>query len=127
MLDKAERINLLADIYRPLLSPHQQDLLHLSYGEDYSLAEIAEEYSISRQAVHSSLQRSIALLEEWEAKLGFLEREMHLAVWVAELEALSANLSADVPSSSSQQKNSHEDAARRLAVLAVEARKTLFL
>jgi uncharacterized protein len=70
MLDQINRINLLYDIYAPLLTERQQKILHLYYSDNYSLGEIAEEYSVSRQAVHDLIQRAITALEKLEKKLG---------------------------------------------------------
>ena len=72
-LDKTEQINRLADIYASLLSARQRELILLYFGEDYSLAEIAELYQISRQAVHDALQRAVHTMESYEATLHLLE------------------------------------------------------
>ena len=71
-LEKTEQIHSLLDTYAPLLRERQLELLSLYFDEDYSLAEIAEIYGISRQAVHDGLQRSVRSLEIYEQKLGFL-------------------------------------------------------
>ncbi|MBW6463582.1 MAG: YlxM family DNA-binding protein [Bacillota bacterium] len=70
MLDQLNRINLLYDIYASLLTIRQQEVLQLYFSDNYSLAEIAAEYGISRQAVHDLIQRSLASLEKLEKKLG---------------------------------------------------------
>ena len=123
MLDKAERINLLSDIYGPLLSAHQQALLHLSYAEDYSLAEIAEEYSVSRQAVHDTLQRAVTMLENWEAKLGFLEREMRLVALVTDMETQATALQHTL----SYQDGAGQVATKKIEALVAEAKGMLLL
>ena len=44
-------------------------LLTLYYADDYSLAEIAEEFNISRQAVYDNIKRTEKVLESYEEKL----------------------------------------------------------
>ncbi len=70
MLDLRIKISVLYDIYSSLLTSRQQDILKLYYSNDYSLGEIAEEYNISRQAVHDLINRATASLENLEDKLG---------------------------------------------------------
>ncbi|MGN1133310.1 MAG: YlxM family DNA-binding protein [Oscillospiraceae bacterium] len=60
----------LLDIYGKLLTDKQLDVLDLYYNEDLSLAEIAEQYNISRQGVHDSIKRGEELLAEYENSLG---------------------------------------------------------
>lgn len=68
-LEKSTRLNILFDFYRSLLTSKQDDYLELYYADDYSLGEIAEEFSVSRQAVYDNLKRSTQLLENYEKKL----------------------------------------------------------
>lgn len=70
MLDQLNRINLLYDIYGPLLTARQQKTMHLYFSENYSLAEIASEYETSRQAVYDLIQRALDSMEKLEEKLG---------------------------------------------------------
>ena len=39
------------------------------YADDYSLAEIAEEFGVSRQAVYDNIKRTEKILETYEMKL----------------------------------------------------------
>mgnify|MGYP002075949718 CR=1 FL=1 len=71
-LDKTKRMNALIDAYASLLTKRQRDILSLYYEEDFSLAEIAENLSISRAAVSDHLKRSEHLLKEYEDKLNLL-------------------------------------------------------
>ncbi len=70
MLDQLNRINLLYDIYAPLLTERQQETLYLYFSENFSLAEIASENNTSRQAVYDLIQRSLVSMEKLEEKLG---------------------------------------------------------
>ena len=44
------------------------------FNEDASLAEIADEMGVSRQAIHDIIGRSEGLLFEYEQKLGLLRQ-----------------------------------------------------
>lgn len=72
-MKKTFRINQLLDFYEALLSGKQADVMDLYYKEDYSLNEIAEILSISKQAVHDNLKRAESNLEEFEQKLKLSE------------------------------------------------------
>ncbi|EAX48703.1 putative helix-turn-helix protein, YlxM/p13 family protein [Thermosinus carboxydivorans Nor1] len=74
MLDKVLRIGVLYDYYGALLTNRQKECLEMHYFQDYSLSEIAEEFNVSRQAVHDILRRAELILEEFEAKLRLVER-----------------------------------------------------
>lgn len=74
MIDKFERMAMLFDFYGKLLTAKQQDMLTLYYEQDLSLGEIAEEYKISRQAVHDTLKRAEKTLENLEVKLGLVKK-----------------------------------------------------
>ncbi len=67
-----QTITLLFDFYGSLLTPRQQDLIRAYFLEDLSLAEIAGEGGVSRQAVHDLIKRSEAALFEYEEKLGLV-------------------------------------------------------
>ena len=54
-MDKNVKIGLLCDIYGELLTKKQQNVLDLYYNENLSLAEVAEEVGITRQAVKDSI------------------------------------------------------------------------
>ena len=71
-LEKKQRVNLLMDCYCDLLTDKQQDY----YEEDLSLAEIAEDLNVSRNAVYDNLKRAVASLEDYESKLHLLEKHV---------------------------------------------------
>lgn len=54
-MDKNVKVGILLDIYGNLLTEKQQDILDLYYNQNLSLAEIAEEVGVTRQAVRDSI------------------------------------------------------------------------
>ena len=73
-IEKNQRINLLFDIYEKLFTEHQIQIFQSYYQEDLSLKEIADDFEISRNAVHDVLKRVEVMLEDYEAKLKLLEK-----------------------------------------------------
>lgn len=73
-IEKKERINQLFDIYENLFTEHQIQIFQSYYQDDLSLKEIAEDFDISRNAVHDLLKRVEVMLEDYEAKLHLLEK-----------------------------------------------------
>ena len=61
------------DCYRELLTDKQKQYLSLYYEEDLSLSEIAEDLSVSKNAVFDNIKRSVMSLEKYESKLRILE------------------------------------------------------
>ncbi len=74
MLERIRRVTLLKDFYGPLLTEKQQNILSLHFENDLSFSEIADDYQISRQAVYDLVKRGEALLEQYEEKLGLVEK-----------------------------------------------------
>ena len=69
---------LLFDYYGDLLTERQKLCFDMHYNQDLSLGEIAQELSISRQAVYDNLSRTEALLRNMEAKTGCVRRDRQL-------------------------------------------------
>lgn len=63
------------DIYGPLLTQRQQDILSLYYAEDLSYSEISEELGISRAAVMDAVHRAGAQLEKYEQVIGYVRKK----------------------------------------------------
>ncbi|ABI68802.1 YlxM family DNA-binding protein [Syntrophomonas wolfei] len=74
MLEKTEHMIMLKDFYGPLLTLKQQDLMSLYYEDDWSLSEIAENRGTSRQAVYDVLKRAETALQEYEERLGLVDK-----------------------------------------------------
>ena len=66
---------LLFDYYGDLLTERQSLCFDMHYNQDLSLGEIAQELSISRQAVYDNLSRTEALLKNMEEKTGCVRRD----------------------------------------------------
>jgi len=74
MKNQAYRMALLFDFYGDLLTDRQKEFYDLYYNEDLSLAEIAENYGITRQGVRDVIVRAEAYLTEIEDKTGLIRR-----------------------------------------------------
>jgi len=75
MLEKVNQVNELYDIYKSLLTDKQRVYIELYYHEDLSLAEIADEMRVSRNAVHDNIRRTEKLLLGYEEKLEIYEKD----------------------------------------------------
>lgn len=69
----------LLDHYGAVLTERQRDIAGYYYFDDLSLAEIAENEGITRQAVRDIIKRAIQQLTEMERKLGFAARTRSVA------------------------------------------------
>ncbi|HAX74182.1 MAG TPA: putative DNA-binding protein [Firmicutes bacterium] len=79
MLEKINRMNELYDVYQGLLTNKQKEYFELYYLDDLSLSEIADEFSVSRNAVFDNIKRTAKILEGYEEKLGLIQkRQMRL-------------------------------------------------
>ncbi|MCH4888331.1 DNA-binding protein [Acidaminobacter sp. JC074] len=74
MLSKKMMVAELFAFYGELLTDKQKDILTLYCLDDYSLGEIAEDLSISRQGVHDTVKRATKTLEDYESKLGLMDK-----------------------------------------------------
>ncbi len=92
-LQKKVDLAFLSAFYGGLLTEKQRRVLSLHCEEDLSLGEIAEEVGISRQAVHETISRAAARLNEMEASLGVAARFRRMESGLQD--ALSALKSAD--------------------------------
>ena len=68
ILEKGE----LLDFYGKLLTQRQRECLELYYNKNLTLAEIADYFHISRQAVHDAMRHG-------EEQLSLYEETLHLA------------------------------------------------
>ena len=73
-MEKIVERNMLYDFYGELLTKHQQEVYESIIFQDLSLSEAAEAFGISRQGVHDLIRRCDRLLENYEEKLGLVQR-----------------------------------------------------
>ena len=76
MKNQTYRMTMLLDFYGELLTDRQKEFFDLYYNEDLSLAEIAENYGISRQGVRDAIVRAEATMTEIEDRTGIVRRFM---------------------------------------------------
>lgn len=65
---------LLYDFYGELLTEHQKQIYEDVVFNDLSFSEVAEERGISRQGVHDLMKRCTRTLQDYERKLGLVEK-----------------------------------------------------
>ena len=80
--------SVLLDFYGPALTEKQRAILTEYYDEDLSLAEIAENFGITRQGVRDAIKHGETTLKELEAKVGFAGRYRRVQEKLEELEQL---------------------------------------
>ena len=68
------KISYLLDFYGDMLTEKQQEVIDAYYNEDLSLAEIAEDWGITRQGVRDAIKRAEQQLTEMEERLGLARR-----------------------------------------------------
>ncbi len=78
--------SLLFDFYGDLLTEHQKEIYGVYVQEDLSLAEIAQEYAISRQGVHDLIRRVEAILNGYEEKLGLVAAFLEIKARIKEID-----------------------------------------
>lgn len=88
-------ISTLRAYYGALITEKQNEWLRLHYDEDISLGEIAELYSVSRQAVLDGIKRGERSLVEFEEKLGLVRRDGEVAALIREAKEAFSSLDAE--------------------------------
>ena len=86
------RMTMLLDFYGEILTQRQREFFDLYYNEDLSLAEIAENYDISRQGVRDAIVRAEAAMNELEDKTGLLKRFMRLREKIDSIESAAEDI-----------------------------------
>lgn len=86
MKNQAYRMALLFDFYGDMLTDRQKEFYDLYYNEDLSLAEIAENYDITRQGVRDVIVRAEGILNELEEKTGIIRRFKKMQNQLEEIE-----------------------------------------
>ena len=88
MKNQAYRMAMLFDFYGDLLTERQKEFYDLYYNDDLSLAEIAENYDITRQGVRDIIVRAEKTLEDIEEKTGLIHRYHRTRATTATLKEL---------------------------------------
>ena len=76
-MEKKVEINMLWQIYGKLLTEKQYEYIDYYYNNDLSLSEIAENDSITRQAVRDIIKKGERKLFEYEEKLLFMKKTIN--------------------------------------------------
>ena len=74
VMERKVFLSWLLAFYGEMLTANQKEMARLYWEEDLTLAEIAEQFSVSRQSVHDTVSRTEKQLEGYEEKLGLLHR-----------------------------------------------------
>ena len=94
-VENSIKISILLEIYGKLLTQKQYDLLNDYYNNDLSLAEIAENENITRQAVRDNLKKGERKLFNFEEKLEVMKKkrmqEEQIAIILSEINTLTQN------------------------------------
>jgi len=75
-MDNVLRNTLLYDYYGDLLTLKQKEIYHMYFCDDLSLAEIADRFGTSRQAVNSSIKQAQRSFDAYEEVLGLVVRHV---------------------------------------------------
>ena len=78
-MKKDLQVSELCDTYGGLLTKKQCDILKNYYDFDLSLAEIAENYGITRQAVRDTIVKASEMLHHYESILNILQKKEMLS------------------------------------------------
>ncbi len=107
-MEKKVSLSWLLAFYGEMLTENQREISRLYWEEDFSLAEIAQQFSISRQSVHDTVSRTERQLESMEEKLGLLRRFEKMEAGLRACEEELAQIIA------TQETRHHLDSARQL-------------
>lgn len=98
-IENSIKLSVLLEIYGKLLTQKQFNLLNDYYNNDLSLAEIAENENITRQAVRDNLKKGERKLFDYEEKLQIMKKnrmqEEQIAIILSEISSLTQD-STDV-------------------------------
>lgn len=96
-MDNILHLTLLYDFYGELLTEKQKQVYEMHYQNDLSLSEIAEELSISRQAVRDQLVRTEKILRGYEDTLHLISRFQEQRRAVEEMKAIMEAMEQSAP------------------------------
>lgn len=85
-LEKKQRVIALMDCYEDLLTAKQQEYLVAYYNDDLSIGEIAEEFSVSRNAVFDMVKKAVKAMENYEEKLQLVAKHEQRMALIEKIE-----------------------------------------
>ena len=85
-------ISFLLDFYGDVLTEKQREVMEQYYNDDFSLAEIADNFGITRQGVRDSIKRGEGIILELEEKVGFAKRYRAVQQGITQLESLARDI-----------------------------------
>lgn len=92
MEHRAYHMAMLYDFYGELLTDRQREFFDLYHQQDLSLAEIAEQYHISRQGVRDIILRAEHTMTEVENKTRLIQRFHRMQTELAALDQATEEL-----------------------------------
>ena len=92
LIEKKMTLVWLLSFYGELLTDNQREMAGLYLEEDLSLAEIAQQYGVSRQSVYDMIRRTAERLENFEEKLGLCKRFSQIESKISECTELMKQL-----------------------------------
>lgn len=90
-LDDNLKIIKLIDTYGELLTDKQYKIMTNYYFDNLTLSEVADNFSITRQAVSDSINQSLKYLNDYESKLHIIEKETLVLGELMSLREISTN------------------------------------
>lgn len=111
------QISYLLDFYGDVLTEKQREVMEQYYNDDLSLAEIADNFGISRQGVRDSIKRGEGTILELEQKIGFAGRYRAMQQQFARLESLARDIKFHNSGSYTSSDDIDKAATEMLAIL----------
>ena len=94
-MDDFLRAALLLDFYGDMLTDRQKQAYGMYYNENFSLREISENLSITRQGVRDLIKRADVIMVDYENKLKLIERDERLTRMADEIINMLKSISID--------------------------------
>ena len=92
MMERIVEQTLLYDFYGELMTAHQRAVYEDVVLNDYSYAEVADEYQISRQGVHDLVKRCNKTLQGYEDKLHLVQKFLMAKEQVSTIHKLATDM-----------------------------------
>lgn len=84
-INKTIRYSKLLDIYQPLLTETQSEIMSDYFLYDLSLSEIAESRNVSRAAIEDALKKGMNKLDDFEQKMHLYEKQEKILNYLEEI------------------------------------------